>query len=95
MANRRREKDPEAQAIIEAGSESVEWVRQEFACADLSDKRLDRRLMKTAQHLARSPASPINEACGNLGEHAGGVSAVRQSEGCTCGHYRAAYPGDR
>ena len=65
MANRTREKDPEAQAIIEAGSESVEWVRQEFACADLSDKRLDRRLMKTAQHLARSPASPINEACGN------------------------------
>ncbi|MHB8346406.1 MAG: IS4 family transposase [Acidiferrobacterales bacterium] len=58
-------KDPEAQVIIEAGTGSVEWVTQEFARADLSDKRLDRRLMKTAQHLAQSPASPINEACGD------------------------------
>ena len=47
-----------------AGTESVEWVRQELACADLSDKRLDRRLMKTAERLAQSPSSPINEACG-------------------------------
>ena len=47
-----------------AGTESAEWVRQEMACADLSDKRLDRRLMKTAEHLAQSPSSPINEACG-------------------------------
>ena len=47
-----------------AGTESVEWVRQELACADLSDKRLDRRLTKTAEHLAQSPSSPINEACG-------------------------------
>ena len=53
------------QAIIEAGTESVEWVTQEFARADLRDKRLDRRLRKTAEHLAKSPASPINEACGN------------------------------
>ncbi|MHB8348666.1 MAG: IS4/Tn5 family transposase DNA-binding protein [Acidiferrobacterales bacterium] len=43
----------------------MEWVAQEFARADLSDKRLDRRLMKAAQHLAQSPASPINEACGD------------------------------
>ncbi len=48
-----------------AGTESVEWVTQEFARADLRDKRLDRRLLKTAEHLAKSPASPINEACGN------------------------------
>jgi len=26
---------------------------------------VDRRLIKTAQHLARSPVSPINEACGD------------------------------
>ncbi|MHB8551821.1 MAG: IS4/Tn5 family transposase DNA-binding protein, partial [Acidiferrobacterales bacterium] len=32
---------------MEAGTGSVEWVTQEFARADLSDKRLDRRLMKT------------------------------------------------
>jgi hypothetical protein len=49
---------------MEAGTESVEWVRREFARADLRDKRLDRRLLKTAEHLARSPSSPINEACG-------------------------------
>ena len=50
---------------MEAGTESVEWVTQEFARADLRDRRLDRRLLKTAEHLARSPCSPINEACGN------------------------------
>jgi hypothetical protein len=49
---------------MEAGTESVEWVRREFAHADLRDKRLDRRLLKTAEQLARSPSSPINEACG-------------------------------
>ncbi len=69
MANRlgrsSRCEDSDVQAIMEAGTESVEWVRQEFAHADLRDKRLDRRLLKTAQHLAKSPASPINEACGS------------------------------
>ncbi len=61
----RRCEDPDVQAIMEAGTESVEWVTQEFARADLCDKRLDRRLRKTAEQLAKSPASPINEACGN------------------------------
>jgi len=55
--------DPDVQAIIEVGTESVET--QEFARTDLCDKRLDRRLLKTAEHLAKSPASPINEACGD------------------------------
>ena len=49
---------------MDAGTESVEWVTQEFARADLRDKRLDRRLVKTAEQLAQSPSSPINEACG-------------------------------
>jgi hypothetical protein len=49
---------------MDAGTESVEWVTQEFARADLGDQRLDRRLAKTAEQLAKSPASPINEACG-------------------------------
>jgi hypothetical protein len=49
---------------MEAGTESVEWVRREFARADLCDKRLDRRLLKTAEQLTKSPSSPINEACG-------------------------------
>ena len=64
MRKARRCEDPDVQAMMEAGTESVEWVRQELACADLSDKRLDRRLMKTAEYLAQSPGSPINEACG-------------------------------
>lgn len=50
---------------MDAGTESVEWVTREFARADLHDKRLDRRLLKTAEQLAKSPASPINEACGS------------------------------
>jgi hypothetical protein len=57
--------DPEIQAIIEAGTASMEWVCAEFVGADLSDKRLDRRLIKTAEQLASSPGSPINEACGD------------------------------
>lgn len=65
LAKTARWEDPEVQAIIKAGTESVEWVAQEFAGGDLSDKRLDRRLIKTAEQLARSPASPINEACGD------------------------------
>src|ERR1019366_5315675 len=47
------------------GTASVEWVCEEFAGVDLSDKRLDRRLIKTAEQLVSSPASPINEACGD------------------------------
>ena len=53
------------QAIMESGTESVEWVRQERVCANLHDKRLDRRLLKTAEHFAKSPSLPIKEACGN------------------------------
>ena len=65
VPRRARCADPEVQAIIEAGTESVEWVSQEFAGVDLRDKRLDRRLVKTAAQLAKSPGSPINEACGD------------------------------
>jgi hypothetical protein len=55
----------DVQAVIDAGAQAVDWVQQEFGSADLSDKRLDRRLIKTAEHLAKSPTSPINEACGD------------------------------
>jgi hypothetical protein len=65
VAKTRQCEDAEVQAIIEAGTQSVEWVQQEFARADLRDKRLNRRLIKTAQQLATSPISPINEACGD------------------------------
>jgi hypothetical protein len=65
VPSRARCADPEVQAIIEAGTESVEWISQEFAGVDLRDKRLDRRLVMTAAQLAKSPGSPINEACGD------------------------------
>ena len=61
----RRCEDADVQAIMDAGTESVEWVTQEFARADLRDRGLDRRLLRTAEQLAKSPSSPINEACGN------------------------------
>jgi hypothetical protein len=56
--------DPEVESIIQSGMESVEWVREEFSGVSLGDERLDDRLIKTAEFLARSPGSPINEACG-------------------------------
>ncbi len=65
------DKDPEVCAILEATNESLEWVAVEFASVDLHDKRLDRRLVKTAEHLARSPSSPINEACGSWADTQG------------------------
>ncbi len=40
-------------------------MQEEFSGLDLSDARLDRRLIKTAEQLAKSPAAPINEACGD------------------------------
>lgn len=65
VPKRARSADSDVQAIIEAGTHSVEWVQQELGSVDLSDKRLSRRLIKTAGHLAKSPGSPINEACGD------------------------------
>ena len=64
MARASRLEYSDVEAVI-AGAQDVEWVVQEFSGADLSDKRLDRRLIKTAQQLANSPVSPINEACGD------------------------------
>jgi Transposase DNA-binding/Transposase Tn5 dimerisation domain/Transposase DDE domain len=51
-------------SLVDAGRQSAEWVRHEFAGIKLGDERLDRRLIKTAELLAKSPLSPINEACG-------------------------------
>ena len=56
-------KDPEVQRIVESGTASTEWVRHEFTGIRLGDERLDKRLIKTAEMLAKSPQSPINEAC--------------------------------
>jgi hypothetical protein len=51
--------DSAVQTIIEAGTGSMEWVSEEFADVDLSDRRLDPRLIKTARLLASAPISPI------------------------------------
>jgi hypothetical protein len=59
------EVDPEIKAIMAASSGSSEWLYEEFSGVDLGDKRLDRRLIKTAALLGQSPMSPINEACGD------------------------------
>lgn len=55
----------DVQTVIDSQAQDVGWVSQELGDVDLSDKRLDRRLIKSAQQLAASPASPINEACGD------------------------------
>ena len=55
----------DVQAVIDAGTQEMDWVSHELEGVNLSDKRLDRRLIKTAQQLSRSPVSPINEACGD------------------------------
>lgn len=65
VSKRVREEDPEVQAIMQAGAQEVPWVSEELGTVALGDKRLDRRLIKTAEKLTKSPSSPINEACGN------------------------------
>lgn len=57
---RSRREDPEVQAIMEAGTGSAEWLREEFSGVDLGDKRMDRCLIKTAELLGKSPVSSIN-----------------------------------
>ena len=84
--------DPDVQAIMDAGTESVEWVAQEFARADLCDKRLDRRLLKTAEQLAKSPSSPINEACGSWASTQAAYRLFNNPEGEPGGDSQAA-PG--
>ncbi len=55
----------DVQAVIDASTQEVGWVKQEFAGVDLSDDRLDRRMIITAEKLVQSPSAPINEACGD------------------------------
>ena len=79
---------------MEAGTESVEWVTQEFARADLCDKRLDRRLLKTAEQLAKSPASPINEACGDWASTQAAYRLFNNPKASPAGILEAALAGD-
>jgi Transposase Tn5 dimerisation domain/Transposase DNA-binding len=47
------------------------WAAQEWATADLGDRRLNRRLIKVAQQLADKPAASIPGACGGWADTAG------------------------
>lgn len=58
----------DVQSVIDAGQHEAGWAQQELGGADLGDKRLDRRLITTAEKLAASPVAPINEACGKWAE---------------------------
>lgn len=57
--------DPEIQGILDAGAgiESPAWIYNEFTDVELGDKRLDKRLIKTAGFLGSAPLAPINQAC--------------------------------
>ena len=44
------------------------WAMQEFANADLGDKRLNDRLIRLCDSLSESPESPINQACADWAE---------------------------
>lgn len=58
----------DVQAVMDAGSGEPDWVTQEFAGVNLSDKRLDKRAIQVATALAQSTLAPINEACGGWAE---------------------------
>jgi len=53
----------DVQAVIDSGPQETGWVRDELGGVELGDRRLDRRLIATAEKLSGSPISPINEAC--------------------------------
>ena len=53
----------DVEAVLGSNSGDTAWVQQEFENVDLSDTRLNRRLIPTAESLAKSPLSSINEAC--------------------------------
>lgn len=44
------------------------WTSQEFATLDLGDERLNKRIELIADRFAKSPLSPINNACDNWSE---------------------------
>jgi hypothetical protein len=50
---------------FDAAAQDVDWVRHEVGGVDLSDRRLNRRVVKVTEQLAKSPTVPINEACGD------------------------------
>jgi hypothetical protein len=56
------------------------WASEEFADLDLSDKRLERRLLKLAETFARQPTASIPAACGGWAETRGAYRFFAQDE---------------
>ena len=75
----------DVQSVIDAGAQEVGWVSRELAGADLGDERLRRRLVKTGEQLAKSPASPINEACGTWAATQGAYRFFNNSKATSAG----------
>jgi hypothetical protein len=44
------------------------WTNNEFLSVDLGDERLNKRLSIISERFAKSPLSPINQACDNWAE---------------------------
>ena len=55
-------------AIAKNGRDDRSWAMEEFEAVDLADRRLNRRLVKISESMARSPESPISQACGDWAE---------------------------
>ena len=47
---------------------NMTWAEEEFAGADLGDKRLNRRLMKLTERFADKPTASIPGACSDWSE---------------------------
>ena len=91
MSRQWRNTDSDVQAIIDAGSQQGSWVQEEFGGVDLSDPRLDRRLIKTAEQLAKSPAAPINEACGDWASTKAAYRLFDNNKVSAAGHSQTAH----
>jgi hypothetical protein len=46
----------------------MSWAKEEFAQADLGDKRLNKRLIKLVEQFADKPTASIPGACGGWAE---------------------------
>lgn len=47
---------------------NIIWAEDEFSNVDLSDKRLNKRLIKLCASIADCPESPINQVCADWAE---------------------------
>ncbi|HDQ73766.1 MAG TPA: transposase [Chloroflexi bacterium] len=55
--------DTQALATLIDVEDATSWCEEEFSDVELGDKRLNRRLIRTAIKLTMQPTAPINQAC--------------------------------